>query len=64
MRTRVTLTFDLESLDPLKQDAIEEELHNRISLFDDSNWFADPDQGGAKLDINSITVTLATSGEG
>lgn len=62
MKTQVTLTFDLESLEPLKQDAVEEELHNRVSLFEDANWFADCDQGVAHLVPDSVTVTLSQSG--
>lgn len=61
MRTQVTLVFDLESLEPLKEDAVSEELHNRVSLFEDSNWFADCDSGVAKLSPESITVTLTPS---
>lgn len=62
MLTQVTVTFTLEHLTPITEDAVTERVLKGIEPEDSENWFADCDTY-AILQPESVTVELANGSE-
>jgi hypothetical protein len=57
IKSKITVSFELESLKPLEKDSIANEIGEKLQPKDSDNFFSDQ-EGYAIFDENSLSIKI------